>query len=124
MGVELPQVETATQAFLKALASETRQQIMQLFAGGVELTVGEVAARAGLRQSTASEHLALMRRGGLLVSTRDGKSVRYRVDSRRIGAQLDDLKAYLAGCCPAPEDRGSSSAHELHAVVGTAVASS
>lgn len=96
-------MEESTQAFLKALASETRQQIMQLFAGGVELTVGEVAERAGLGPSTASEHLTLMRRGGLLVSRRDGKTVRYRVDSRQVGDQLDELKAYLACCCPTPD---------------------
>ena len=103
MSTRAPQVEDSTQAFLKALASDTRQQIMQLFAGGVELSVGEVAERSGLVPSTASEHLALMKRGGLLVSTREGKTVRYRVDSRRIGAHLDELKAYLACCCPSAD---------------------
>lgn len=89
-----------TQDFLKALASETRQQLMLLFAGGDELTVGEIAERAGIGQSTASEQLALLRRGGLLRSHREGKQVRYRVDRDAIAAQLDRLQAYLVSCCP------------------------
>lgn len=100
MATAVPEIQTSTQDFLRALASETRQQILQLFAGGIELTVGEVAERAGLGQSTASEHLALLRRGGLVHATRDGKAVRYRVDSTRISTELDQLKAYLTVCCP------------------------
>jgi len=95
-----PEMNQAAQDFLKAMASDTRQAILALFVGGVELSVGEVAEQAGLSPSTASEHLSLMRRGGLLASSREGKSVRYRVDSARIGAQLDELKAYLNCCCP------------------------
>jgi DNA-binding transcriptional ArsR family regulator len=88
--------------FLKALASETRQQMMTAFAGGRELTVGEIAECCGLGQSTASEQLAILRRGGLVRSTRDGKLVRYRADPASIGARLTELQGYLACCCPPP----------------------
>lgn len=77
-------------------ASRTEEDV----AGGIELTVGEVAERAGLGQSTASEHLALLRRGGLVHATRDGKTLRYRVDSTRTSTELDRLKNYLTICCP------------------------
>lgn len=90
--------------FLKALASETRQQMMLLFAGGRELTVGEVAERCGLGQSTASEQLAILRRGGLVTATRDGKLVRYRADAASAAARLADLQAYLSCCCPPPPE--------------------
>lgn len=106
MSTTAPEIDVATQDFLRALASETRQQILQLFVGDLELSVGEVAERAGLGQSTASEHLTLMRRAGLLESNRNGKTVRYRVDSRRMADQLDQLKAYLIRCCPPRADRG------------------
>lgn len=93
-----------TQDFLKALASETRQQIMLLFADGHERTVGEIATSCGLGQSTASEQLAILRRGGLLTSTRDGKLVRYRADPTTISARIAGLQGYLACCCqPADE---------------------
>ncbi len=91
-----------TQDFLKALASETRQQIMLLFADGHERTVGEIAASCGLGQSTASEQLAILRRGGLLTSTRDGKLVRYRADPATISTRLTELQSYLTCCCPPP----------------------
>jgi DNA-binding transcriptional ArsR family regulator len=95
-----PTIHGPTQDFLKALASETRQQIMMLFSGGTQLTVGEVADACGLGQSTTSEQLAILKRGGLLLSTRDGKLVRYRADPTTITARLTDLQNYLACCCP------------------------
>ncbi|HSA53369.1 MAG TPA: helix-turn-helix transcriptional regulator [Yinghuangia sp.] len=99
-GAASPRLGDGTGDFLKALASETRQRVMALFAGNAELTVGEVAQLAGMGQSTASEHLALLRRGGLLVSVRDGKAVRYRADTNRIIEHMDALKDYLLRCCP------------------------
>lgn len=96
----VPDLADDTQQFLKALASETRQRLMLLFAGGAELTVGEVAERAGIGQSTASEQLALLRRGGLLRAEREGKRVCYRADRDAIADQLGRLQAYLASCCP------------------------
>ena len=98
-----PALAGSAQDFLKALASETRQQIMMQFAGGRQLTVGEVADCCGLGQSTASEQLAILRRGGLVTATRDGKLVRYRADPATISARLADLQGYLACCCPAPQ---------------------
>lgn len=89
----------ATHEFLKALASPARQEVMLLFARGGELSVGEVAQRAGLGQSTASEQLALLRRGGILRSRRQGKVVLYRSDRDGVMAALDDLQAYLLACC-------------------------
>ncbi|MEU4624861.1 metalloregulator ArsR/SmtB family transcription factor [Actinoplanes sp. NPDC023801] len=98
-------LDSPAQDFLKALASETRQQILMLFVGGRQLTVGEVATACGLGQSTASEHLAILRRGGLLTSARDGKLVRYRADPTAVGARIADLQGYLACCCsPSPAE--------------------
>jgi DNA-binding transcriptional ArsR family regulator len=79
-----------------------------LFAGGRELAVGEIAAACGLGQSTASEQLAILRRGGLLTATRDGKTVRYRADPAAITARIAELQAYLTCCCPPPEAEGGA----------------
>lgn len=98
-----PEMPGSTQDFVKALASETRQRMLLLFEDGGELTVGEIADRADISQSTASAHLALMRRGGILVSRRAGKAVYYRVDSSQINEHLDQIKAYLSCCCPPPD---------------------
>ncbi|MFB7936805.1 ArsR/SmtB family transcription factor [Streptomyces sp. NPDC056049] len=93
-------MDTATADFLKALASETRQKVMQQFTGGVEVTVGEIAERCGLKPSTASEHLSLLHRGGLVLSRKEGKQVYYRADGATMASHLDALKGYLAKCCP------------------------
>jgi tellurite resistance protein TerB len=93
-------VDRATADFLKALASETRQLVMRQFAGGRELSVGEIAERCGLKPSTASEHLSLLRRGGLVLSRKEGKQVFYRADGTTMANRLDALKEYLLRCCP------------------------
>jgi len=88
--------------FLKALASETRQQILLLFVGGGTFTVGEVAQRLRIGQSTASEHLALLRRGGLLQARRTGKLVAHQADPATVAERLADLQAFLSSCCAPP----------------------
>jgi DNA-binding transcriptional ArsR family regulator len=92
---------TAIQDFLHALASETRQRILfRVFLDAQEHTVGEVAQAAGVGQSTASEHLAALRRAGILQARREGKEVYYRPDRARIMAQLNLLTELLTRCCP------------------------
>jgi DNA-binding transcriptional ArsR family regulator len=88
-----------TQEFLKALGSPTRQRIMMLFAQGAELSVGEVAERTGISQATASQQLTLLRRGRVVTSRRDGKTVYYRADRDGTLAALAELQSYLMTCC-------------------------
>lgn len=95
----VPELSPAVHDFLKSLASPGRQQIMLLFARGAELSVGQVAERAGVSQSTASQQLALLRRGGIVTSRRDGKEVLYRGDRERALRMLADLQSYLRFCC-------------------------
>ncbi|TDE09957.1 ArsR family transcriptional regulator [Jiangella asiatica] len=96
---DLVELSDATHDFLKALASPARQKIMLLFARGAELSVGEVAQFAGIGQSTASEQLKLLRRGGIVTARREGKTVYYRADRDGMVSALDDLQAYLKVCC-------------------------
>ena len=91
----------AIQDFLRALASETRQSILFLFATDVALTVGQVAEAAGIGQSTASEQLALLKRAGLLTSAREGKEVFYRANHTRMIRYAEELLTYLRTCASA-----------------------
>ncbi|MFL4907522.1 ArsR/SmtB family transcription factor [Streptomyces sp. MMS24-I2-30] len=59
-----------------------------------------IADVCGLRSPTASEHLSLLRRGGLVVSRKDGKQVFHRADSAAMAQRLGAPKDYLARCCP------------------------
>lgn len=98
-----PALSETVRRFLKALASEGRQETMLLFAGGAELAVGAVAERLGVGQSTASQQLAQLRQGGLLSSRREGKTVYYRANPAGIAAVLAELQDYLRACCPPTE---------------------
>jgi predicted transcriptional regulator len=92
-------IPTRLQEFLKALASETRQNILLLFMDGQSRTVNQVAESLQLGQSTASEHLSLMRRAGLMQSTKFGKEVLYQPDRASILRSLGEWQVWLAGCC-------------------------
>src|SRR5688572_25821773 len=99
MAAEPVELSASTHDFLKALASPTRQRIMLLFSRGAELSVNEVAEQAGIGQSTASQQLDLLRRGRIVTSRREGKTVLYRADRDGSAAALSDLQAYLQNCC-------------------------
>jgi DNA-binding transcriptional ArsR family regulator len=100
-----PQLDAATRTFLHALANEQRQQLLALFTGGAELTVSRVAERLKISQPTASQRLALLRRGGVLAARRDGRQVRYRVDAHAVERSLTELRTYLCARRPLPGNR-------------------
>jgi len=96
-----------TREFLRALASENRQQVLLLFIDGRPRSVGQIAAELGIGQSTASEQLAILRRGGLVHSERDGKTVNYSANRDGILSALGELQQTLTACCP-PRPSGRS----------------
>ncbi|HLS69563.1 MAG TPA: metalloregulator ArsR/SmtB family transcription factor [Kiloniellales bacterium] len=65
---------------LKALSNEHRLLILcQLVEG--EKSVGQLADFLGIRDSTASQHLSLLRRDRIVTSRRDGQTIWYRISS-------------------------------------------
>lgn len=65
---------------LKALANRHRLLILcQLIDG--ERSVGQLAEFLGIRDSTVSQHLALLRRDRLIAGRRDGQTIWYRIES-------------------------------------------
>lgn len=99
---ELKFDNTATDALLafsKALANEKRQQILlSIFVDKREHTVGQIAERVGIAPSTASEHLAILRRGGILVAKKQQKEVYYTVNKERVQELVNMIQAWLT-CC-------------------------
>jgi rhodanese-related sulfurtransferase/DNA-binding transcriptional ArsR family regulator len=79
-------------AVAKASAHPNRLDLLEHIAQG-ERSVDALAAVSGLSIANASQHLLQMRRGGLVVSRRDGKRVLYRLSSTRVL----DLLAALRG---------------------------
>lgn len=60
------------------LAEQRRLEALRLLQRG-PTAVGDLAVSLGVSQSTASHHLAVLARGGLVAAARDGRSVRYRL---------------------------------------------
>lgn len=85
--------------FLKALASEKRQEIIFLFLNRNEVTVNQVSELVGIGQSTASEQLAILKKAGLLSSRKEGKQVFYSTDRNKIMELLQSLNQILTECC-------------------------
>lgn len=83
---------------LKALANRHRLMIIcQLIAG--EKSVGELAGVLALRDSTVSQHLALLRKDGLVAARRDGQTIWYSISSGPARALVQTL--YRIYCAPA-----------------------
>ncbi len=69
---------------LRALNHKLRQQIVKLIDENRKLTVTEIYVRLRLEQSVASQHLAILRRAGIVKTNRDGKFIYYSVNSSRV----------------------------------------
>ena len=69
---------------LRALNHKLRQQIVKLIDENKRLTVTEIYIKLRLEQSVASQHLAILRRAGVVKTTRDGKFIYYSVNASRI----------------------------------------
>lgn len=82
---------------LKALAHRHRLIIIcQLIEG--ERSVGELAALLKVRDSTVSQHLALLRKDGLVEARRDGQTIWYSLGSVPARALVQTL--YRIYCAP------------------------
>ena len=95
----------AASGLLKALANSHRLLILcQLVEG--ERSVGELAAFLGIRDSTVSQHLALMRRDGLILARRDGQTIWYSISSAPARALLETLyRVYCAAPAARPQTK-------------------
>jgi ArsR family transcriptional regulator len=65
----------------KALSDPNRIRIVKMLQAG-ELCVCEVREVLDLSNSTVSKHLSILRDAGLILDTKDGKWVNYRLNNR------------------------------------------
>jgi len=73
---------------LRAINHKLRQQIMRLLEDNQRMTVTEIYVQLRLEQSVASQHLAILRRAGIVDTFRDGKYISYSINAERL-AQLN-----------------------------------
>ncbi|WP_458526292.1 ArsR/SmtB family transcription factor [Onishia taeanensis] len=87
-----PVLSTAT-SLLKAMANENRLRILCLL-DDAELSVSELNARLSLSQSALSQHLAILRREGMVTTRRASQTIYYSLkgdQARGVIAALSHL---------------------------------
>ncbi|NOH81262.1 winged helix-turn-helix transcriptional regulator [Vibrio sp. RE86] len=75
---------------LKAMANERRLQILCLL-HNQELSVGELCSKLELSQSALSQHLAWLRRDGLVNTRKEAQTVFYTLSSEEVKAMIQLL---------------------------------
>ncbi len=81
---------------LRAVNHKLRQRIIDLLETGESMTVTDIYIKLRLEQSVASQHLAILRRAGVVITERNGKFIYYSLNNERLG-QISKLVGDLAG---------------------------
>ncbi len=69
---------------LRAVNHKLRQQLLKLIDEEKRITVTEIYVRLRLEQSVASQHLAILRKAGIVTTEREGKFIYYIVNYNRL----------------------------------------
>jgi DNA-binding transcriptional ArsR family regulator len=69
---------------LRAVNHKLRQRIIEQLEENETMTVTAMYVKLRLEQSVASQHLAILRRAGVVATERQGKFIYYRVDKERM----------------------------------------
>jgi len=69
---------------LRAINHKLRQQMLKLLDENKKMTVTELYVKLRLEQSVASQHLAILRRAGIVTTVRTGKFIFYSPNYARI----------------------------------------
>lgn len=69
--------------FCKALADDTRQQILGMLKEG-EMCVSDIVAAFDMSQPTISHHLGILKQFGLVTSRKEGKLVFYAINQDNV----------------------------------------
>ena len=69
---------------LRAMNHKLRQQLLKLIDENQKITVTEIYVNLRLEQSVVSQHLAILRRAGIVITKREGKFIFYSLNYIRI----------------------------------------
>jgi ArsR family transcriptional regulator, arsenate/arsenite/antimonite-responsive transcriptional repressor len=78
---------------LKALGHPARLKMVQGLLQGDECNVGKIVRRLKIPQSTASQHLKVLKNTGVIAFRKEGVQVCYRVVNERARKIIDILRA-------------------------------
>ena len=69
---------------LRAINHKLRQQMLKLIDEEGKMTVTELYLKLRLEQSVASQHLAILRKAGIVKAVRNGKFIHYSINTERV----------------------------------------
>ncbi|MEP6949463.1 MAG: metalloregulator ArsR/SmtB family transcription factor [Ginsengibacter sp.] len=69
---------------LRSLDHKLRQQVIKTIHENKRITVTQLYINLRIEQSVASQHLAILRRAGIVSTERDGKFIYYAINKKRI----------------------------------------
>lgn len=81
---------------LRSLNHKLRQQIIKLIHENEKLTVTEIYVKLRLEQSVASQHLAILRKAGIVSTKREGKFIYYTINKKRIDTVEESVKELVS----------------------------
>jgi len=79
----------------KSLADPKRLMIIHVLRNGAK-SVAELAESVGLKQSNASQHLAVLRRSGVVETERAGSTIYYSLVTSKIAIACDTVREVIA----------------------------
>jgi DNA-binding transcriptional ArsR family regulator len=75
---------------LRAVNHKLRQRMIDLLEENQRMTVTDIYVKLRLEQSVASQHLAILRKAGVVQTERQGKFIYYALDKNRL-TQISQL---------------------------------
>ncbi|MGI5132807.1 ArsR/SmtB family transcription factor [Pseudonocardia sp. CA-107938] len=82
--------------FFKTLGHPVRIRVLELL-GQREQAVSELLAAIAIEPANLSQHLAVLRRAGLVTTRKDGSAVHYSVTGHRVPELLAVARSILTG---------------------------
>ena len=84
----------STDAVFKALADQTRREILHLLRTGPKSS-GEIAERFPSAWATISRHLAVLREADLVTAERNGSSIKYELNTTVFQNAVENLLNWI-----------------------------
>jgi len=78
---------------IRSVNHKLRQQILKLIEENKRINVTDIYVKLRLEQSVASQHLAILRKAGMVKTERDGKTINYSVNFNGIAAVASFTKS-------------------------------
>lgn len=88
--LDYPQIRKAS-LILRAVNHRLRQDIIKLLNKTDDMVVTDIYVNLRIEQSVASQHLAILRKAGVVTTKRDGKYIKYSLNKDR----LDEITKFV-----------------------------